>query len=150
MTSPEETPLPPPPAEGRPPPGRRAWLLWVLGGAFLGATVGLYLLPGSEGFYQGALVGAVIETFLVLAINTLFGGRQGTLLLSGVTVAWGLAVGTLASVLLRPNDPNLSLVLIGLGVALVDGVVAWVLFPVGAEQPSPATEEPIDDDLAED
>jgi hypothetical protein len=150
MTSPEEMPLPPPPAQERPPPGRRAWLLWVLGGAFLGATIGLYLLPGSEGFYQGALVGAVIEIFLALAINTLFGGRQGTLLLSGVTVVWGLAVGTLASVLLRPNDANLSLVWIGLAVALVDGIVAWVIFPPGAEQPGPTREEPIDDDLAED
>lgn len=149
MTSPEETPLPPPPAEGRPPPGRRAWLLWVLGGAFLGAVVGLYLIPGSEGFYEGALVGTVIEVFLTLAVNKLFGGRQGTLLLSGVTVVWGLAVGTLASLLLRPHDSNFPLVEIGLAVALVDGIVAWVLFPAGAEQPAPAMEEPADDDLAD-
>jgi hypothetical protein len=149
MTSPEETPLPPSPAEGRKPPGRRAWLLWVLAGAFVGATVGLYLVPGSEGFYQGALAGGVIEALLVLAINTLCGGRQGTLLVSGLTVICGLAVGTLASVALRPNDPNLSLVLIGLVVAVVDGIAAWVLFPGGAEQPGLAMEEPIDDDLAD-
>jgi hypothetical protein len=141
MTSPADTPSPPSPAEGRKPPGRRAWLLWVLGGAFLGAAVGLYLVPGSEGFYDGALVGGVIELLLVLAINALFGGRQGTLLVSGVTVACGLAIGALASLLLRPHDASLNLVMLGLVVGVVDGIVAWVLFPPGTDQPPAAGEE---------
>jgi hypothetical protein len=146
MTSSEGTPL----KEDQKPRGRRLWLLWILGGAFLGAVVGLYLIPGSEGFYYGALQGAIIEALLILAINTVFGGRQGTLLVSGVTLACGLAVGTLASLVLRPNDANLSLVVLGLVVAVVDGIAAWVLFPPGADQTPALTAEPNEEEDCDD
>jgi hypothetical protein len=144
MTTSGENPAPPL-AEGKKPSGRRMWLLWILGGAFLGAVVGLYLMPGTEGFYHGALLGAVIEAALVVVVNTIFGGRQGTLLVSGVAVACGVAAGTLASIVLRPNDANLSLAVLGLIVGVVDAIVAWVLFPGGAEQP-PGEEEPAEED----
>jgi hypothetical protein len=116
------------PNQGR--PGRSPWLLWVLGGAVAGAIVGLAVTGEAHGFWPGALVGGATEGLLVLAVNLLFGGRQGNLWFGALAVLCGSAVGLLAGAVLTPS--LLPSVLIGTVVGVADAIFAWVIFPDGA------------------
>jgi hypothetical protein len=123
--------------------GRGQWPRWVGGGAVLGATAGLLFTGDTPGFYAGLVTGILLEGLvefwrphrrawpvvvhlLVLVLGAALGAVVGSLI--GWTVN-RVNPFTSSAVVLRGAA-------VGALVALLDRLIAWVVFPAGAGLPA--------------
>src|SRR5262249_33437420 len=128
--------------------GRRAWPLWVLGGALVGAIAGLNVAEDRHhGFYLGAAVGTITEALIAVWVNQLPGGASGSLRMAFAAIATGIGIGAAAGTLIPAPDAGpdkghwltLGMVLGGL-IGLLDRLIVWFGFPYGEGVRAPAGE----------